>query len=140
MTDLSLMVEKTIKAPIERVFNAWLDPEMIKKFMVPMEGAFVRDAVVDARVGGQFAFVFMAGENEIPHKGTYHEITPHSRLVFGWQSPHSADDSVVTLNFKAINDKETYVVLEQQKFLNDDAVASHKGGWTSILDTLAATM
>ena len=29
MTDLSLTVSRTINAPLEKVFNAWLDPEMI---------------------------------------------------------------------------------------------------------------
>ena len=38
MSELSLTVRKTIPASPEKVFNAWLDAAMLKKFMVTCEG------------------------------------------------------------------------------------------------------
>ena len=35
MTDLTLTVERNIKAPQKDVFNAWLNPDMLRKFMTP---------------------------------------------------------------------------------------------------------
>ena len=33
MSELNLTVERTINAPQEKVFSAWLDPEMLKRFI-----------------------------------------------------------------------------------------------------------
>ena len=38
MTELSLNVTKNVNAPIERVFDAWLNPETLASFMQPMPG------------------------------------------------------------------------------------------------------
>ena len=35
MTDLTVNLSKTVNAPIERVFDAWLDPEMLTQFILP---------------------------------------------------------------------------------------------------------
>ena len=33
MTDLKVNIEKIIHAPIDKVFDAWLNPKMLSKFM-----------------------------------------------------------------------------------------------------------
>ena len=38
MTDLTVTVNKTIHGSIEKVFDAWLNPKMLSKFMMPMPG------------------------------------------------------------------------------------------------------
>ncbi len=35
MTDLTLNVSRTINASAETLFNAWLDPKMLARFMSP---------------------------------------------------------------------------------------------------------
>ena len=34
MTDLTVNIGKVINAPIERVYDAWLNPKLLSKFMV----------------------------------------------------------------------------------------------------------
>jgi uncharacterized protein YndB with AHSA1/START domain len=82
MNDLNLKVERTIKAAPEDVFNAWLNPEMLRQFMMPAAGMSVPKASNDPQAGGRFEIVMLAEENEIPHAGTYREISPHDRIVF----------------------------------------------------------
>ena len=41
MTDLTLTVERTIQAPQQDLFRAWLDPEMLRRFMTPGPGMTV---------------------------------------------------------------------------------------------------
>ena len=38
MSDLTLSIRKTINAPIEKIFDAWLDPIMLAQFILPMPG------------------------------------------------------------------------------------------------------
>lgn len=137
MSELSLTVRKTIPAPVEKVFNAWLDAETLKKFMVTCEGGTVPTAKSDARVGGTFLIVMNSGGKEIPHSGTYLEITPHSRLVFTWESPHSVDGSTVTVTLSPAGATATELELTQVKFASEGARDGHIKGWTAILDMLA---
>mgnify|MGYP000053038629 CR=1 FL=1 len=137
MSELSLTVRKTIPAPVEKVFNAWLDADMLAKFMMPGETMTVPKAEAEGRQGGRFLIVMKTPTQEIPHEGTYLEVAPHSRIRFTWESPHSVDGSVVTLDFAPAGDGSTEVALTQVKFASEDSREGHRGGWTAILDKLA---
>jgi uncharacterized protein YndB with AHSA1/START domain len=134
MTDLTLTASRVIKAPPERVFNAWIDPAMMSKFMVPRPDMQVRDARSDARVGGTF-YVMMVGDKEYPHSGTYKEITPHSRLVFTWETPWSAPESTVMIDFNPVAGG-TEVVLTHIRFLSEQSRDNHAQGWAGMLVNL----
>ncbi|WP_375573427.1 SRPBCC domain-containing protein [Ahrensia marina] len=135
MTDLTLTVERTINASQQDVFNAWLNPDMLRKFMMPAPGMSVPAASSDPKVGGRFDLVMQAGDDQIPHAGTYKEIDPHERIVFTWESPFSVDDSMVTLIF-APKDGRTHVTLTHVRFADEQARDNHQGGWTGILEAL----
>jgi uncharacterized protein YndB with AHSA1/START domain len=135
MTDLTLTVERTINAPQEDLFNAWLNPDMLRKFMMPAPGMNVPKASNDPKTGGTFDIVMQAGDNEIPHSGTYREISPHDRIVFTWVSPYSVDDSTVTLTFNPVAEG-TQVTLTHIRFVDEESRDNHQGGWMGILDAL----
>lgn len=135
MTDLTLTVERTIAAPPQAVFDAWLDPAMLARFMIPGPGMTVPQAKTDPREGGRFDIVMEGGGNEIPHHGIYKEISPHGRLVFTWQSPFSVEDSTVTLTFAPL-EGGTHVTLTHVRFVDAETRDNHAGGWTGILAAL----
>ena len=139
MNDLNLKVERTINAAPTEVFNAWLNPEMLRQFMMPAAGMSVAKASNDPKEGGRFEIVMLAGENEIPHAGTYREISPHDRIVFTWESPFSVDDSTVTLTFMPTNEG-THLTLTHVRFSDAEARDNHQGGWIGILEALDATL
>lgn len=139
MTDLTLTTHRVIAADPQRIFDAWLDPGMLARFMCPGPGMTVPRAASEAREGGRFDIVMAAGEQEIPHWGIYKEISPHTRLVFTWQSPFSVEDSTVTLSLAPV-DGGTEVRLDHVKFASEEARDNHLGGWTSILNVLAETL
>jgi uncharacterized protein YndB with AHSA1/START domain len=136
MTDLILNLSKTIHAPIEKVFDAWLDPKMLSIFMLPMPGMPAPDVENDPREGGSFTIVMHAGDDKLPHTGEYLEIKRPDRLVFTWVSHRSVDNSTVTLKFTKIDDNETNISLSQIKFIDEEARSDHEGGWGNILDKL----
>jgi len=137
MSELELTVSRKIAASREKIFNAWLSPTALAKFMKTPAGNFdARDVTTDPVKGGRFMIVMVTPEREIPHSGTYLEVDPYSRLSFTWESPHSLDDSVVTIDLKEIDAETTELTLKQVKFRSEGARDDHIQGWTSILGEL----
>lgn len=139
MTELSLTTSRTIAAPAQRVFDAWLDPTMLAKFMRPAPDMGAPDVKNDPVEGGRFDIVMKAGENDIPHAGTYKEISKYSRIVFTWESPFSIEGSTVTLDFNE-TDGQTELTLTHVKFPSEESRDNHDGGWKAILAALEASL
>ena len=95
----TVRVTRRFDAMPKRVFDAWLAPAMIGRFMF---GPALRDEEVlrielDARVGGSFSFLVRRLGTEIDHVGHYLEIDPPRRLAFTWGvAGESTDESRVT--------------------------------------------
>src|SRR5262249_43276696 len=131
-----LEVRKTIAASAEQLFDAWLNPQSVKKWMCPGSDVSVPNPKIDARVGGKFDFTMDVGGNLKTHKGEYKIIERLKKLKLTWVSPATNNAaSVVTILFQARGDKTTEVIL-QHEFLPDDQVQGHTKGWSRILDCL----
>ena len=81
--------------PAERVFDAWLDPEWIGRWMY---GPGVREERIvrlglEPRVGGRFSFVVDRQGTEVDHIGEYLEIDRPRLLVFTWATRDSLPDT-----------------------------------------------
>ncbi|MDH3763870.1 MAG: SRPBCC domain-containing protein [Gammaproteobacteria bacterium] len=136
MSDLTVNLKKTINAPIERVFDAWLDPAMLTRFILPDPAMPQPEVENDPREGGRFTIVMHVGDDRLPHTGTYLTVERPRRLRFSWKSAYSPDDSTVTLDFTALDADTTRVELTHVKFLHEEARSDHEGGWGNILDKL----
>jgi uncharacterized protein YndB with AHSA1/START domain len=145
--NVTVTVERVIPAPPAAVFKAWLDPQALARFMCPAPGMTVGRVTVDPRVGGDFLIVMKAGDQEMPHHGTYQVIDPPHRLVFSWHSAHAGQvgDSQVTLTFTAAaagaaaGVQQTHLLLEHRGLPGEAARASHRLGWTNILASLVTS-
>ena len=140
MTDLAVNITKTIQAPIEQVFDAWLDPALLAKFILPMPGMPEPEVENSAQTGGRFKIIMQVGDEKIPHTGEYLELIRPDKLVFTWESPCSVEDSQVTLNFKALGDNNTQIELTHIRFIDEETRQDHQGGWSNILDALNNTL
>jgi uncharacterized protein YndB with AHSA1/START domain len=132
-------LERLVPAPPAVVFQAWLDPAALARFMCPAEGATVTRAETDPRVGGRFLIVMQVGGRDRPHQGEYRVIDPPARLVFTWESEVAPPDSEVTLTFEEAVAGQTLLTLIHRG-LPAAAQTSHQHGWTHILATLAANV
>ncbi len=117
------------------MFDAWLNPEMLMRFMCPGPGMTTPSASADPQVGGRFDLIMKNGDDEMPHGGVYREIDRPNRLVFSWESPFNADGSTVTLEFKPTSDG-THLTLTHVRFVDEQSRDNHQGGWTAILAKL----
>lgn len=134
---LSLNVTKIINTPVEKVFDAWLDPETLSRFMLPKPGMPCPGVTLNPTVGGRFQIDMDVGEKIIPHEGEYLEIDRPKRLVFSWSSPFSAPDSTVTIEFNSVDDGTTEITITHLRFLSEESRESHHNGWNNILDQQA---
>ena len=135
MTDLSLNLKRVIQAPIEDVFEAWLEPSVLAQIMVPAPNMHVPKAEVDPREGGRFTIVMAAGEQEIVHSGEYLTLDRYTQIVFTWNSPFSAEGSTVTLNLSE-SEGGTEVELIHIRLLDEESRDNHANGWSTILANL----
>lgn len=138
LSETRLEVSRIIQAERKKVFEAWIQPELMKKWFCPQE-LVVADVIAEARIGGKYRIVM---KDEIRDKtfttfGTYKEIIPHQKLVFTWEweEPDQAG-SLVTVTFK---DKKggTEVTVLHERFMDMAGEKGHKEGWTSALENLA---
>ena len=132
-----LTIKKIIPAPVKTVFEAWLDPAALARFMKPGEGMEDARVDVDAREGGSYLIVMKAGDKEIAHRGEYKTIDRYTRLAFTWLSDFTIPGSTVTLDFAERGPDQTEVTLHHVGFPNQSARDSHEGGWSEILDMMS---
>ena len=144
--NLRLEIKRLIKAPRELVFAAWTDPEQLKKWFGPDEDFVVPLAKVDLRVGGKYRIQMKRSDGEFHTAvGTYREVEPPKRLVFtwAWEKDGSEPDfgevepteMLVALEFFP-RDKQTELVLTQEKFASVESRDRHEHGWSACLDKL----
>ena len=126
-------VTATIRAARDRVFDAWLDPDRLARFLCAGDTHVAR-IEVDARVGGSFSVVMASARGEFDHRGRYVEIVRPERLRFTWISAATGGaETDVTVTFDAI-DEGTRVTIVHVGLADEAAAKRHEGGWQSILD------
>jgi uncharacterized protein YndB with AHSA1/START domain len=96
-SDRELVVTRTFNAPARIVFEAWTNPDLMKRWWAPKSfGIIVISYEADIRTGGTYRFVHGHPSLEQPMAffGRYIEVTPHSRLV--WTNEEGGEDGSVT--------------------------------------------
>jgi uncharacterized protein YndB with AHSA1/START domain len=78
--------------PPERVYEAWLDPVWIGRWMFGPDDRIVRLGL-EPRVGGRFSFLVHRHGEEINHTGRYLELDGPHLLVFTWSTRRAAPDA-----------------------------------------------
>ena len=138
-TATSLQVRRVIKAPRQRVFEAWTKPDELKRWHAPGR-LTVSLAEIDARPGGKYR-IHMQQPDGVEHKvsGVYREVDPPKRLVYtwGWDGNHPVKNSVVTIDFVE-RGNATEVILTHDGFPSTEERDDHEKGWTAILEKLEA--
>ncbi len=132
----TITISRTIAAPAQRIFDAWLDPAALAQWMRPCSGIPTPANVkVEAREGGAFEIVMHTPSGPVRHTGIYQTIDAPRCLVFTWNSPHAGQhDSLVKVEFRP-DGRSTEVIITHER-LPDAALAGHTTGWTDLLQSL----
>jgi uncharacterized protein YndB with AHSA1/START domain len=107
----TILITRDFDAPPDRVFRAWVDPELVVRWLGPDETTMRLDTW-DARTGGSYRYSALRGGEEIARfYGSFHEVRPGERLVqtFTWEGfPDGV--SLDTMTFEDLGDGRTRVV------------------------------
>lgn len=132
MNTTPFVLERTINAPAQLVWEAITDPEKMKEwyFKIPS---------FRAEVGNEFSFSGgPSKEKQYLHLCTVKEVIPGKKLSHSWRYDGYAGDSLVTWELEEEGDKTrvklTHEGLESFGTDNPDfAKSNFEDGWTAIL-------
>lgn len=138
-TTLAVSVSRDLAFPPERVFDAWLDPAMVRHWFAPGLGEMVR-VDIEARVGGAFHLDQQRGDKVARHWGTYVEIERPQRLVFTWCVDGVDSEDLVTIDIEPAPGGCRVTVTHRMDARFADYGELTRQGWAMMLDGLAAAL
>jgi len=160
-----IVITRVFDSPPERVWQAWTNPEMVKRWWGP-EGFTAPSIKIDLRVGGQYVWSMRgpAGtqwDREMFNAGVYKEIVPNEKLVvtqymsdadghmidaseYG-QHPDFPDEMKITVLFEEIERGRTrlsivYPKPESEAQFQAMLKSGMTEGWNSSLNKLAEAL
>jgi len=96
---------RVLRAPTERVYRAFLDPEAMVKWLPPY-GFTAKVHSMEARVGGSHRMSFTNFTTGKSHSfgGTYVELTPHERIRYTdkFDDPNLPGEMQVTISLRKV--------------------------------------
>lgn len=137
-------LERTFAAPVEDVFDAWTNPEVLKRWWGAGPNQTSPGCEVDLRVGGTYRFQMRDGDSGDVYAvgGEYREIVRPNLLVYTWCWEGEMDPanrghvSLVSVEFRTDGDATT-VVLEHSGLASEESRGRHGVGWRGSLENLA---
>ena len=130
-------VTRRLAASPERVFDAWVDPDVVGRWMAGT-GDMVRIAI-DARQGGAFRFVVRRDGADVVHEGEYVTFDRPHRLAFTWGLPQlSADRDLVRVTLAPADDGCALTLVHRIRAEWAEYAERTASGWGKLLDVVAA--
>ena len=121
---LEFKFEKAIPAPIEEVFESWLDPQVPGTTWNAAE-----KFILNPKVDGLFYWLLKGTS----HYGRFIEYDPPTRIAHTWVSPNTLGlESIVIVTFKQ-QGQETLMTLMHSDLPDHEKARGHKDGWNYFL-------
>lgn len=133
-----ITVKHRFSASAERVYDAWLDPSKVPRFLYTTATGEIVRCEIDARVGGKYVIVDRRDGEDLLHEGTYLELNRPTSLVFTLRVPkYSPEEDRVSIRIAPLSHGcELTLTTETSDEWADDTQL----GWTMILDVLDETL
>src|SRR6267154_2083067 len=129
-TKTAITITAAIKAPIEKVWVCWTEPQHITKWNQASEDWHTPSAENDLRVGGKFKSTMAAkdGSFSFDFEGVYSKVDKHKAIDY------TLGDGRKVANLFSGNEKETHITSTfEAEGVN--SIEMQRGGWQSILNS-----
>lgn len=126
---ITITIEATVNATVEKVWEFWNNPEHIKKWAFASPEWHAPNAENDLHEGGKFSTTMAAkdGSMSFDFGGTYTLVEPHERIEYVLD-----DGRKVKIIFEA--DGSATKITEKFDPENTNPIEMQRGGWQAILD------
>ena len=132
---VSVELSRRFDASPERVFDAWLDPASVGRWLFATPEGVMERVEIDPRVGGRFRIDERRGGELAEHIGEYVEIDRPRRLAFDFWTSFSEERTRVTVAIEP--DGEGALLRLEHEGVWPDYEERTRQGWTKILEGLA---
>jgi uncharacterized protein YndB with AHSA1/START domain len=146
-----ITLHRIIPATPHEVYRAWLEPDLLRRWLAPGELQVTR-IEVDEREGGSFRV--WQGTDEVEaggFEGEFLELVPDTRIVLRWgfvgpeRTAGPVFDSVLSITLADALDGATFLTLvhEHLDALHDampQVFEQVEAGWKMVLDKLTAVL
>lgn len=125
-----MSLTKTVFLPVppDEAFALITEPERLQRWQTV-------SAVVDLRAGGEYHWTVSPGHIAA---GTYREVDPGRRVVFGWgwegNDDLEPDASIVTVTVEPVEGGSSVTLVHEG--LTEEQEARHADGWSHYLERL----
>ena len=145
--DVAIQIERTLRAPPDRVFRAFLDPDLMRQWIAP-DDLDIDRIEVDPRVDGRVeVWHSRHGVSTGKFEGRFVKIDPPRELVYRWAfvgtEPEKGEyyDTLVTVQLRATPEGQTQVTVVHARLgeLQRGAPHIHQrlvSGWQNCLGKL----
>jgi len=133
MKTMELILTRSVSAPPEDVYDAWLDTK------APGSPWFGIDrAIVQPVVDGLFYHIVTFEGHDWAHYGRFIELNRPTRIAHTWVSEATRGlESILSLTFDP-QGEGTLLTLRHSNLPDDDMGRRHNDGWRFVLDSIAA--
>ena len=127
---MKITIEKAVKAPITRVWDAWNSPADIQQWNAPQDDWHTTRSSVDLREGGKFSARMEAKDGSVgfDFEGTYIRVVPKKAIEF-----RMSDGREVQVEF--IERQGEVLVKETFDAETENTPELQRQGWQAILDS-----
>jgi uncharacterized protein YndB with AHSA1/START domain len=140
MTGNTIRLHRVLRAPPERVYRAFLDPDALVKWLPP-NGFTGKVHHLDARVGGthRMSFTSLAGGASHSFGGRYLELVPGERIRYtdAFDDPNLPGEMACTITLRKVSCGTELDVVQEGVPTAIPAEMCHLG-WQESLALLAA--
>ncbi len=138
-----LRMTRHFRASRDEVFEAWTNPDVLRRWWSAFPNGDTPTAEVDLREGGHYRLAMRDTESGEVHTlvGEYTEIRPPERLAYTWTWETNTDAmtgserTLVEVDFREDGDA-TEVVVTHSGFADEQIKELHAHGWAGCLDNL----
>ena len=134
-----LKMTRDFEAPVERVFDVWLDPSHIAEWLFATPDGDIKEAEMDGKVGGGFIVAEQRGDELARHIGTFIELDRPNKIVFSflYEAAEASLSSLVTVDLIAKEKGCTLNLTHEMDNQYSEYEASAIEGWNTILQNFS---